>query len=93
MGWKRIAKGAAIGTAVSVAGYLGGRYLALNQSDPRYLIMQEAGQRIGSVASAKWGGWAGNAAYQLVDALVDRYVNNRAGTGRFGSGTQGASFI
>ena len=91
MSWKRVAKGAAIGTGISVGGYLLGRYL-VQSGRPEGIYALEAGQRIGSIASAKWGGWVGNAVFQGIDAAIDRFVQPRGG-GQFGSGSQGASFI
>ena len=48
----------------------------------------EVGQRIGSIASTHFGGTPGNAAYQGVDALFDRFVSV-GGSGI--SGTNGAA--
>ena len=87
MDWKRLAKGAGFGLAVSVGANFVGREL-VRRGQTMGLYAPEVGQRVGSVVSAKFGGWQGNALFQLADAVIDRYITprNRA----FSSGTQGA---
>ena len=65
---KKAAIGAALGLAVSIPLTLAGQRFGMP-------ILQEVGQRFGSVASAHMGGSIGNAAYQGADALFDRFVN------------------
>ncbi len=80
---KKAAYGAGLGLAISIPLTLAGRYFGRGE-------IIEAGQRIGSVASAHVGGSVGNAAYQAADAVFDRFVVFQ---GNSISGTQGAAAI
>ena len=64
---KKAAIGAVAGLAISIPLTLGAKYL--NQP-----MLMEVGQRVGSVASAAFGGAPGNAGYLVADALFDRFV-------------------
>ena len=86
--WKRIAKGAGFGIGVSILGNFLGRRAAAQGNLGRGVQYADLGQRAGSVVAAKFGGWEGNAAYQLGDYIIDRWVTSNAGA-QFGSGTYG----
>ena len=60
--------GAAGGLAISIPLTLWG----IRSGRPELV---EGGQRIGSILSTHLGGTPGNAAYQAVDALFDRFVS------------------
>ena len=77
-----MARKAAIGAAAGLAISIPLTMLGIRTGRPELV---EAGQRVGSVSSAHFGGTVGNAAYQGVDALFDRFVvvggNNISGQG------------
>ena len=85
MDWKRVAKGTGAGLGISIGGYLLGRHL-ISQGNLNGIHVLDAGQRIGSIASAKYGGWMGNAVYQGLDYVIDRFISPRT-SGQLGSGT------
>lgn len=64
---KKAGFGVGLGLLFSIPLTLAGQ--AIGRSE-----LVEAGQRIGSVASAAAGGTVGNAAYQIADAVFDRFV-------------------
>ena len=75
---RKVAIGAAAGLAISIPLTMFG----IRSGRPELV---EAGQRIGSIASAHFGGGIGNAGYQAVDALFDRFVSV-GGSGISGQG-------
>jgi len=81
---KRVAKKAAIGGAagIAISGVL--TYAAKRTNQP---VLQEVGQRVGSIASTYLGGTAGNTAFQVADAAMDRFVNV-PGVGNISGGSQ-----
>ena len=83
--WKRILiKGAGFGLATSIGGYMLGRAMGRP-------ILSELGQRGGAVIASKFGGWEGQLAYQVADALLDRgLVQSSLGGVNVQSGTVNA---
>ena len=79
-----MARKAAIGAAAGLAVSIPLTMLGIRTGRPELV---EAGQRVGSVSSAHFGGTIGNAAYQGVDALFDRFVS----VGGAGVSGQGAA--
>lgn len=75
------AKGAAAGLAASVGITLLGNYLG----QP---MLREAGQRVGAIAATYFGDNYGQVAYQVGDAIADRYLryNGRAISGSMSVG-------
>ena len=76
---KKAGKGAGLGLGVSIG--LG--ILANRTGNPQ---LKEAGQRGGAIAASYIGGTAGQVAYQIADAVADRFVSVPAFGGRL-SGT------
>ena len=71
MDWKRILiRGAGYGLAASIGGYVIGRALGRP-------IAAELGQRGGAIIASKYGGWQGQVAFQVADALFDRGIVQR----------------
>lgn len=70
---RKAAIGAAAGLAISIPLTMYG----LRSGNPTLI---EAGQRVGSIASAHFGGGIGNAGYQVADALFDRFVTVGGGS-------------
>lgn len=64
---KKMAMGAGAGLATSIGLTLAGRYL-------RQPMLSEAGQRIGAIAAGHFGDDYGQVAYQIGDAIADRYL-------------------
>ena len=75
---KKAGMGAAGGLAISIPLTIWG----IRSGRPEFV---EAGQRIGSILSTHLGGTPGNAAYQGIDALFDRFVSV-GGSGVSGQG-------
>ena len=65
---KKAAKGGLIGIAASIGMTIVGQRLG----QP---LLAEAGQRGGAILASKFGGTAGQAAYQVLDAAFDRVVS------------------
>lgn len=70
MSWKPLLKAAAYGLGISIGGYYAGRAMGRP-------VIGELGQRGAAVMASKVGGWKGQIAFQLADALFDRGVIQR----------------
>ena len=80
MNWMRVLKAAGIGVGLSVgSGFVAGR------AGAQAPLVRELGQRGGAIAASKFGGTAGQMAFQVADALLDRYLARGTGINIGGS--------